>query len=180
MGSNPKIMVIRFREIVYTLILAFLVFFLIFCLVLMFTRSSAGNTHTESLAGTSSGQDNAENMRAAEEPQTDAAEKQKKSSTETTYTAGVYSSSISIGDSSAEVQVTVSSNSIQSIDLVSLSEEVAVSYPLLSSSLENLASQILEKQKLEGITCPATNRYTSQLLFHAISAALSKASGTDM
>ncbi|MCC8045408.1 MAG: hypothetical protein LIP12_07920 [Clostridiales bacterium] len=170
-------MVIRFREIVYTLILVFLVFFLIFCLVLMFGKGSADHTHTDSLANTSSGKENVEN--ASDEPQTDSVKDQKVSSTNTPYTAGVYSSSVSLGDFSAEVQVTVSNSIIQSIDLVNLSEETAASYPLLSTSLEALSSQILEKQKLEGITCSATNRYTSQLLYNAISAALAKASDAD-
>ncbi|MCD7885033.1 MAG: hypothetical protein LUI87_15250 [Lachnospiraceae bacterium] len=189
MSSNPKIMIIRFREIVYTLILIFLVFFLLFCLVLMFRQNSADDTRTGSQASMDADIEDIENTEniesikgtevSDEESQTDSAEKQKLSSAGTSYTAGVYASSFSIGDSFAEVQVTVSSNSIQSIELVNLSEETAASYPLLSSSLEGLASQILEKQKLEGITCSATNRYTSQLLYHAISAALSKASETN-
>ena len=63
-------------------------------------------------------------------------------------------------------------NHINSIRLVNLSETTAAAYPLVSPSLDHIASQILEKQSLEGITSPQENRYTSQLLLSAISDAL--------
>ncbi|MCD8023221.1 MAG: hypothetical protein LUF30_09720, partial [Lachnospiraceae bacterium] len=95
------------------------------------------------------------------------------------YIAGIYSSSITLGDSAAEIQVTVDSDRIKAIELVNADEAIEVSYPLLSSALENLVTQILEKQKLDGITCSAQNRYTSQLLLNAISKALSLAQNED-
>ena len=73
------------------------------------------------------------------------------------------------------VEVTVDTNEIQSIRLVNLSEATAASYPLVSPSLEEIAAQILEKQSLDDITCPAENRYTAQLLLLAISDALATA-----
>ncbi|MCC8105836.1 MAG: hypothetical protein LIO99_07500 [Clostridiales bacterium] len=91
------------------------------------------------------------------------------------YIAGIYTSSLTLGNSAVDVQVTVSSDSIRSIELVNLSEATEAAYPLVSSSFENIVSQILEKQKLDGITCSAENRYTSQLLLNAISKALKTA-----
>ncbi|MCD8076358.1 MAG: hypothetical protein LUF27_15265 [Lachnospiraceae bacterium] len=95
------------------------------------------------------------------------------------YIAGVYTSSVRLGDAEADVQVTVSSDRILAIELVNLSEATEAAYPLVPSALENLASQILEKQKLDGITCSAQTRYTSQLLFNAVSKALSVAKATE-
>lgn len=93
----------------------------------------------------------------------------------TSYTPGIYTSPITLGESTVDVEVTVDSSHINSIRLVNLSEAAAASYPLVSPSLDHIASQILEKQSLNEITCPQENRYTSQLLLSAISDALTKA-----
>ncbi|MCD7765781.1 MAG: hypothetical protein LUH53_04585, partial [Lachnospiraceae bacterium] len=111
--------------------------------------------------------------------QSDTAQSDMTQSGTSTYTAGIYTSSLTLGDSAVDVQVTVSSDSIRSIELVNLSEATEAAYPLVSSSFENIVSQILEKQKLDGITCSAENRYTSQLLLNAISKALKVAQGTN-
>ena len=71
------------------------------------------------------------------------------------------------------------SDHINGIRLVNLSETTAAAYPLVSPSLDHIASQILEKQSLEEITCPRENRYTSQLLLSAVSSALEMARTTD-
>ena len=49
-------------------------------------------------------------------------------------------------------------------------------YPLMKPALEELASQIYEKQSLEDITYEDDNKYTSMLLLEAIKSALAKAS----
>ena len=62
------------------------------------------------------------------------------------------------------------------IELVNLSESTAAMYPLMEPALEELASQIYEKQSLEDITYEDDNKYTSMLLLEAIKSALAKAS----
>ena len=74
------------------------------------------------------------------------------------------------------MQVTVDSNHINSIERVNLSESTAAMYPLMEPALEELASQIYEKQSLEDITYEDDNKYTSMLLLEAIKSALAKAS----
>lgn len=151
MSSNPKIIVLKTREILYTIILIFLVILLILCLYLMFSgkknATSSENAATESLLSS-------------------------ESETLKTYTPGIYTSSITLGDSTANVEITVDSNHINGIRLVNLSEAAAASYPLLTPSLSHITSQILETQSIENITAPTENRYTSQLLLSAISDAL--------
>ena len=62
------------------------------------------------------------------------------------------------------------------IELINLSESTAAMYPLMEPALEELASQIYEKQSLEDITYEDDNKYTSMLLLEAIKSALAKAS----
>ncbi|MCD8336736.1 MAG: hypothetical protein LUD18_05560 [Lachnospiraceae bacterium] len=190
MGSGPKIMVFKLREIIYTLILAFFVITLLLCLILMFTKKSSGSTgKSQNTEIAQSGSEETQTQNSSSETQTQggsditetaSAEANPASSSGSgTYIAGVYTSPVTLGDSAADVQVTVSSDRILAIDLVNLSEATEAAYPLIPSALENIASQILEKQKLDGITCSAQTRYTSQLLLNAISKALSIARTTE-
>lgn len=198
MGSSPKIVVFKLREIIYTLILLFLVIVLVICLVLMFSKKSGENGHSQHMqemsdTGTqqiltnesaAETQHNAESSGSQTGSRSDVTETASVEATQeaeqTTaaggaYVSGVYTSSITLGDSAVDVEVTVSSNRIKAIRLVNLSEATAAAYPLVSSSLDNITAQILEKQKLDGITCSSENRYTSQLLLNAVSNALALA-----
>ncbi|MBO5071012.1 MAG: hypothetical protein J6C37_11735 [Roseburia sp.] len=97
-------------------------------------------------------------------------------SVETTkYTAGIYTSTIMVGDNAVDVQVIVDESRINSISLVNLDETVTTMYPLMEPALESIREQIIEKQSTEEITYNADNQYTSLVLLNAIENALSKA-----
>ena len=97
-------------------------------------------------------------------------------STETmTYNAGVYTSSILFQNSAIDVQVIVDEKNITGIHFVNLEDSIATMYPLIEPALEDLATQILEKQSLEGISYSSDNQYTSLMLLNAIETALEKA-----
>lgn len=91
------------------------------------------------------------------------------------YVAGVYTSSILLGDHTVDVQVIVDESCIQSISTVNLDETVATMYPLMEPALYGISEQIIESQSTEGITYNADNQYTSVVLLNAIENALSKA-----
>lgn len=158
MNSKPRIIVLKLREIIYTLMLLFLVVLLVICLILMFSgKAKKSGAQSSTSAETSAAQD------TEASPETGS------------YTPGVYTTPVTLGNSTVDVEVTVDSGHINSIRLVNLSETAAAAYPLVSPSLEHIASQILEKQSLEEITSPQENRYTSQLLLSAVSKALEMA-----
>lgn len=92
-----------------------------------------------------------------------------------TYIPGIYTAPVTLGKDTMNMEVTVDASEIRAIRLVNLSEAITASYPLVSPSLEKIAAQILETQSLDGISCPAENRYTAQLLLSAISEALATA-----
>lgn len=168
MSSNPKIIVLKTREIIYTLLLILFILMLILCLILMFS-------------GRKSPTDSDQNQTVYQTPVTETETSTTQSAaslstSEALYTPGIYTTPVTLGESSAIVEVTVDSNHINSIRLVNLSETAAAAFPLVTPSLEHIASQILEKQTLEGITCPQENRYTSQLLLSAVAEALELAS----
>ena len=145
MSSSPKIVVLKTREILYTLILLFLVILLIVCLFLMFAPKKADSGQPQSVTSVA------------------------------TYIPGIYTAPVTLGKDTMNMEVTVDASEIRAIRLVNLSEAITASYPLVSPSLEKIAAQILETQSLDGISCPAENRYTAQLLLSAISEALATA-----
>lgn len=142
MSSSPKIVVLKTREILYTLILLFLVILLIVCLFLMFAPKKADSRQPQSVTSVA------------------------------TYIPGIYTAPVTLGKDTMNMEVTVDASEIRAIRLVNLSEAITASYPLVSPSLEEITDQILETQSLDGISCPAENRYTAQLLLSAISEAL--------
>lgn len=165
MNSSPKIIVLKLREIVYTVILLFLTILLILCLILMFSKKETKIQNTIS----------SEPERSFE-TETSVPETTRSSSVNTKrYVPGIYTSTISLGESSVDVAVSVSSDQISSIRLINLTESIAASYPLLSPALTHISEQILEKQNLEHITAPQDNKYTSQLLLSAIADSLALA-----
>lgn len=91
------------------------------------------------------------------------------------YVAGVYTSSVLVGDKSVDVQVIVDESRIQSIALVNLDETVTTMYPLMEPALESIGEQVVANQSTKGITYSTENQYTSVVLLNAIENALAKA-----
>lgn len=94
------------------------------------------------------------------------------------FTAGVYTSSLTLGDTVMDVEVTVDGDHINSIRMNPLSESVAAMYPLVEPAVEELERQILEKQSLDGITWESSGKYTAQMVLGAIERALDRAEGS--
>lgn len=95
------------------------------------------------------------------------------------YVAGVYTSSVLVGDNSVDVQVIVDESRVQSISLVNLDEAVTTMYPLVQPALESIEEQVILNQSTEGITYSTENQYTSVVLLNAIENALAKAEITE-
>ncbi|MBO5293456.1 MAG: hypothetical protein J6B10_09790 [Lachnospiraceae bacterium] len=91
------------------------------------------------------------------------------------YVPGIYTTSLSLGDNTVDIEVVVDENNINSIRLVNLSEAVTTMYPLIEPSFQDLIGQILEKQSLEDISYSDDNKYTSMVLLNAIETSLDKA-----
>ena len=91
------------------------------------------------------------------------------------YTPGIYTSSISIGDSIVQLELVCDDNHINSIRLVNLDEAVATMYPLLHPALEDLELQLSQDIPIEELTITEGSQYTQNLLIEAIETTLAKA-----
>ena len=87
----------------------------------------------------------------------------------------IYTSTISLGDQTFDVQVNVEQDRITAISLNNLSETTAAMYPLMEPALDSIASQIYVNQTTEGLIYGEDDRYTSELLVSAINQALEQA-----
>ena len=68
------------------------------------------------------------------------------------YMPGVYTSTVTLNNTSLEVEVAVDSSHINSIRFSNLDETVATMYPLIQPAIENIAEQVYDSQSLENIS----------------------------
>ena len=147
MSNTTKIIVLRMKEIVYSVIFALLGILFVVLLIIMFV------------------------------PDKDEAQEEipSPSVTEATYIPGVYSTTITLGSQTVDIEVMVDANNINSIETVNLSEETETMFPLVSPALDDLEAQIISTQSLEDITYSDDAKYTSLVLLEAIELSLEKA-----
>ena len=89
----------------------------------------------------------------------------KSSSAKKIYTPGVYTSALTLNNTTLEVEVTVDESHINSIRFANLDETVTTMFPLLQPAMESL----------EGLSYPEDTPYTSQVLVETIQKTLEKA-----
>lgn len=65
------------------------------------------------------------------------------------YIPGIYTSTISLGDQTFDIQVDVEQDRITAISMNNLSETTAAMYPLMEPALDSIASQIYVNQTTE-------------------------------
>jgi len=146
MGNKTKIVVLRLKEIIYTGIFALLGLLFVVILIIMFLPDKEEDVTPEVPTETLS------------------------------YVPGVYTSAITLGTQTVDIEVTVDENNINSIQMINLNEDLETMYPLIEPSFEDLTNQIITSQSLESLTYPEDAKYTSLVLLDAIKAALNKAS----
>lgn len=97
-------------------------------------------------------------------------------STETAlYTAGTYSSTITLNDMALNLVVVVDKNHINKVSIENIDESISMMYPLLEPSLDSIAMQLYDDVPLEQVELSEDKKYTQQLLLDAIAVALEKA-----
>ncbi|MEE1314822.1 MAG: hypothetical protein UHS49_03540 [Faecalimonas sp.] len=100
---------------------------------------------------------------------------EKRTSSEPRYTPGVYTSTVTVGNTNLELEVAVDSTHINAVRFQNLDESITTMYPLVQPAIESIAAQVCQKQSLENITYSEENPYTSQVIVNAIEKALEKA-----
>lgn len=146
MSSQTKIVILRMKTIIYTIIIIALVLFVITMAWFMFGSKEAKKETTET-----------------------------KTHSTTTYIPGRYTATLTVNATPLDIIVTVNESEISSIEFYNLSKSITASYPLMQPALEKLTTQILTSQSTDNITYDEKMKYTQQALIETINRALKKA-----
>lgn len=103
----------------------------------------------------------------------------KKAETTSKYNPGVYSSTITLGDNTLNVSVSVDENTISGVSIENMDEAVTTMYPLLEPALNEINDQISTVESVDDITYSKDNQYTYIILNQAIKNALDQATVTE-
>ena len=124
MSSKTKIIVLHMKEVVYTTVFLALAILLLVVFLIMFGSGKKESAKNPAASSTGS----AESAR---------------------YIPGIYTSTISLGEQTFDVQVDVEQDRITAISMNNLSETTAAMYPLMEPALDSIASQIYVNQTTE-------------------------------
>lgn len=94
------------------------------------------------------------------------------------YTAGKYTSSISLNDTVFNLEVVVDKNHINSVTIQNIDDSITTMFPLVEPSLEAITSQLYNDVPIEQVEIKEDMQYTEQLLIEAIQVALDNAEVT--
>ncbi len=92
-----------------------------------------------------------------------------------TYTPGIYTSQIALGDTTLNLEIAVDADQIKSVALVNMEESVTTMYPLVKPSLEAIEKELIAGTSLDDIPLSEKSKYTESLLIDGIRTALEKA-----
>lgn len=101
--------------------------------------------------------------------------KKESETSQSLYTPGQYTTSLTFQGNVVDVMVTVDETSILDISLNQLEDSVSVMYPLMEPTLEELSAEIISRQSLEDIDYTENSKYTSMILLDAIASSLEQA-----
>lgn len=177
MSSNTKIVVLRSKELVYALVLLVVSVLIIMVAVSLFIPSEdrPEEKSSETSPEVSSEVSSEVSQGVSSEPPVDVNAGAGAIYTTDTYVPGIYSSTLQLGSSTVELQITVDKNHINSINMTNIDESITTLYPLMRPTLSELSAVILAEQSIDNISYNDENRYTSMLLMQAITQTLDKA-----
>lgn len=144
--SKTKIVVVKMKELIFTVVLVCLGI-LVLLLLMMFLFSKDDKHPADA--------DKAEETAL--------------------YHAGVYTSVLTLNDTALNLEVVCDANHINSVRLINLDESVTTMYPLLHPALEELELQLSNDVPLEELQLTESSKYTQTLLLEVIERTLEKA-----
>ena len=95
------------------------------------------------------------------------------------YHPGVYTSSMTLNDTTIHLELVCDANHINSVRLVNLDEAVETMYPLLNPALSDLELQLAKDIPISELVLTDGSKYTQTLLIEAIEQTLRKAEITE-
>lgn len=149
--SRTRIVIFQLKEIIYTAIFVGLGILLLILLFFMFWPGKAKETSGTAVK-TSAVSDNP------------------------TYKAGVYNTELSLGDSVINLQVSMDSDHVKSVEIINLEDSVETMYPLIKPAVKEISDQLAQNVSPEEVVLSDDSPYTSQMILDTVSQIMEKAS----
>jgi type II secretory pathway pseudopilin PulG len=186
MSSNTKILVLKARELIYTLIFAVLGIALVLLLIYMFSsKTENGNSTEDSQLSTSEEATDSESTSMTEDNSAVSSNADGSASiietdvetasaiiTTTTYVPGTYAAPINLGGTILNLEVYIDDTCIPTASITNLDETTKDMYPLIEPSLADINNQLAQGCTPDEITYSHDNKYTSLVIIDAIRTAL--------
>ena len=102
-------------------------------------------------------------------------ESSKETKTSNTYIPGVYTSCMTLDDTSFTLQLTIDKDSINSVDLINEDETVSAAYPLIPLCIDNIEAQLVTGTDIDELSYETNSKYTQLIITEAIKDLLNKA-----
>ena len=144
--SQTKIIILQMKEIIYTAIFIGLGLLLILLLLLMFHPGKEKDTTP--LPSTS----------------------------EALYTPGIYTTELTLGNQTVNLEVLLDTDHISGIQVTALDETVTTMYPLLKPAVDDISSQLSNGISLDNVVLSSESQYTQMLILQTVDELLSNAS----
>ena len=144
--SQTKIIILQMKEIIYTAIFIGLGLLLILLLLLMFHPGKEKDTTP--LPSTS----------------------------EALYTPGIYTTELTLGNQTVNLEVLLDTDHISGIQVTALDETVTTMYPLLEPAVDDISSQLSNGISLDNVVLSSESQYTQMLILQTVDEILSKVS----
>lgn len=157
--SRTRIIILQVKELIYTAIFVGLGILLLVLLFFMFWPGKEKDTASRATSTVSSNLADSESAAV--------------------YKPGVYTSELSLGSTSVNLQVTLDADQVKSVELVNLEESISTMYPLIEPAVEEISSQLAQNISLEEVVLSDDSQYTQQMILDTISSILEEASKTE-
>lgn len=91
------------------------------------------------------------------------------------YRDGTYEAAVQLGTEQAVVSVEINDGKIAQVTMQEMAESVAVMYPMVESTMDEIAAQVIQNQSAQQVDVSSQQTYSAQVLLDAVAQCLTQA-----
>ena len=91
------------------------------------------------------------------------------------YRDGTYEAAVQLGTEQAVVSVEINDGKIAQVTMQKMAESVAVMYPMVESTMDEIAAQVIQNQSAQQVDVSSQQTYSAQVLLDAVAQCLAQA-----
>lgn len=90
------------------------------------------------------------------------------------YRDGTYEAAVQLGTEQAVVSVEINDGKIAQVTMQEMAESVAVMYPMVESTMDEIAAQVIQNQSAQQVDVSSQQTYSAQVLLDAVAQCLAQ------